>query len=76
MYPAWEPACARHKALSVVEEAGLEMKLHAEWAEEAIMDAARAWQEPKAPWWGCPTNDLTYMHTNADGKLRLAPRLK
>ncbi len=27
-------------------------------------------------WCACPTNDLTYMHVYADGKLRLAPRLK
>ena len=29
-----------------------------------------------SPWCACPTNDLTYMHINAEGKLRLAPRLK
>ena len=35
-------------------------------------------QDLKEPsqWCACPTNDLTYMHINAEGKLRLAPRLK
>ena len=42
---AWDPACAKHLALSVAEEVKIEEELCSEWAEEAVSAAICAWRK-------------------------------